>query len=237
MTKQRINIPDLDNGISEQIEADLEDMRQSSDTPLEAKREMEEWEIEELQEDFHLGPLCRFVKSIEYNKLLVWIQGGAYPHVAAKTFGIRVNQWRTWLTRGEKAREGSMYRRLYDDVMIASASARALCETVVKKQAPHVWLTKGPGQDEDGMPGWNDKVSIELNGSQTIEHTGAVSVGDAPMTELKKLEALLVMEEMGHLKLTDEMRSFINAAKDEKKLSLKESHEIPNDKQPLVVGD
>lgn len=80
------------------------------------------------------------------------IRAGAFDWVAAEAAGIARRTFYEWLEKGEAGQEP--FARLAKDVRQARAAARIGAERTVYREHPITWLTKGPGRERAGAPGW-----------------------------------------------------------------------------------
>lgn len=92
-------------------------------------------------------------------QILASIRAGAFDWVAARAAGVSVPTFYRWLSD-----ERSPYREFAEKVAEARAVARLSVEIEVRKKNPEFWLSRGPGRERPGEPGWGEKT--------TIEHTG-----------------------------------------------------------------
>lgn len=93
------------------------------------------------------------------------IRAGAYPHVAAESFGVPKNvfdQWMEWGTTGKKRQP---YKGFAEDIKQAQAQARLRAEMEVFSDDPKAWLKSGPGKEKHDEPGWTGIVKPILTGS------------------------------------------------------------------------
>lgn len=88
--------------------------------------------------------------------ICVYIRSGAYDWVAAEAAGISSSTFYRWMQEGERRSSGK-YRDFYEAVRQARAQARVAAEIEVRREQPARWLTKGPGRDRPGEPGWGDR--------------------------------------------------------------------------------
>src|SRR5574343_2046556 len=75
--------------------------------------------------------------------ILQMIRAGAYPHVAARAFGVSRQCWWNWMNH-----KGEEYRAFQEEVEGATAIVRAAVEVEIRKTDPKFWLTRGPGRDK-----------------------------------------------------------------------------------------
>lgn len=105
------------------------------------------------------------------------IREGAFDWVAAEAAGIARRTFYEWLEKGEAGQEP--FARLAADVRQARAEARIGAERSVYKQRPATWLTKGPGRERPGAPGW------------TAPYPGARALAEAGQEVERVLEGAL----------------------------------------------
>jgi hypothetical protein len=80
-----------------------------------------------------------------------------WDYIAAEAAGINQDTFYYWLRRGDGLNgepPESPYLEFSEAVRQARAEARGSAEIEVKRTAPAVYLTKGPGRDQPGRPGW-----------------------------------------------------------------------------------
>lgn len=118
-----------------------------------------------------------------HDGIITLIKGGMFAWVAAGRQGIPNFTFTKWMDRGkrewaefemrreafeegtiEEAPECSRYAAFWFDVVQARAYARSVAEMKVFKENPLAWLTKGPGRDRVGEPGWTERTQTELSG-------------------------------------------------------------------------
>lgn len=92
-------------------------------------------------------------------QILASIRAGAFDWVAAQAAGVSAPTFYRWL-----ADKRQPYRAFAEKVAEARAIARLSVEIEVRKKSPEFWLSRGPGRERPGEPGWGEKT--------TVEHTG-----------------------------------------------------------------
>lgn len=91
-------------------------------------------------------------------KIVAAVHAGAYPHVAAETFGVPRDVFEHWLAEGRKPKARGVYASFIRDIDTACAMARTAAETAIFNKDPQAWLAHGPGRDAPGNPGWSAPV-------------------------------------------------------------------------------
>ena len=131
-----------------------------------------------------------------YQRIMMFIEQGAYDYIAAECFGITKQTWDKWMARGRKAQEG-YYRKFFLDVTQASSRARLVAEISVFKDDPKFYLMNGPGKTKPDRPGWSrDPIDKDLEVSQREDtHKKAATHEDADVNDLAA--SLKVMEDLG----------------------------------------
>lgn len=94
-----------------------------------------------------------------YEKILMFIERGAYDYIAAEAFGVTQKTFISWMNKGEKAKDG-IYRKFFLDVMQAKARARVLAEMQVRAEDPKFFLLNGPGKTLPNRPGWTNERDV-----------------------------------------------------------------------------
>jgi hypothetical protein len=87
------------------------------------------------------------------------IRAGAFPQVAAESYGIPARDFDNWMRHGNDP----ALRSLRHEVMAARAQARLRAEIAVLDSDPHFWLTHGPGREQGRTPGWTVAVKPSLD--------------------------------------------------------------------------
>jgi hypothetical protein len=102
--------------------------------------------------------------------IAAYIRAGAYPHVAAAAAGVEPGVFDDWMDKGTKRRAVEAYRQFAAAVQLATAQARLAAEMAVHQEDPRTWLTKGPGKDAPGKPGWSGVVKplVAVDNSKTV---------------------------------------------------------------------
>ena len=88
------------------------------------------------------------------------IRDGMYPEVAAGVEGISAEYFREWMTKGQNKRKRArkVFREFAAAVERAQAYARGTAEVEAKWRNPLAWLTRGPGKERPGSPGWTTAI-------------------------------------------------------------------------------
>jgi hypothetical protein len=86
------------------------------------------------------------------DRILSYIKGGAFPHVAAGAEGIPSSTFFRWMQAGKQGRKP--YVRFWEKVSKAHSQKRVAAEVQVAKENPLAWLRLGPGRTRPGEPGW-----------------------------------------------------------------------------------
>ena len=136
------------------------------------------------------------------------IGNGSFPYVAAQSVGIPKSTFYAWMQKGENGR--GVYRELWDKVRTAAAEARTDAEARVFEDNPFAWLRYGPGRERPDEPGWTESpktVQVESN----VQVTGPMY---AEVDEKTMADAMVEMEKLGFLQLTEQGRSVFNCDKD-----------------------
>lgn len=107
-----------------------------------------------------LVALLRDMQTID--RLVLYVRGGAFPHVAARAVGVPQSTHYRWMELGEQGRKP--YREYWERVTMAAAEARAVAEVEVRKARPLDWLRYGPARDRPGDPGWAMAVHQAVSG-------------------------------------------------------------------------
>ena len=90
------------------------------------------------------------------------LERGAWDYVACEAAGVPKGTFEEWMPRGRADREADRdteYSRFSGLVERARALARMQREIAVAQMDPLSWLTKGPGRERPGRPGWGTKVT------------------------------------------------------------------------------
>lgn len=134
--------------------------------------------------------------------ILTRVRVGAFAWVAAVSAGVSPSSFQRWMMTGKREQEEwealcvqheeddaweppelGRWGKFYAEVAKARATARMAAETDVRKGNPLAWLTKGPGRDRPGEPGWTDNHKVELTGADG----GPVMVGAVQQYDLSQL--------------------------------------------------
>lgn len=127
-----------------------------------------------------------------YERILMFIERGAYDYIAAEAFGVTQETFARWLSRGRVAKDG-IYRQFFEDVTTAKARARVLAEIQVRAEDPKFFLVNGPGKSQPGRPGWT-------NVPDHHDSTLSVSTGNPRKEEVSNADlskTLTVLQELG----------------------------------------
>lgn len=92
-------------------------------------------------------------------KIVAYIRAGAFDWVAARAAGIAQSTFYLWM-KGDTPRRA----QFRDAVEEARAQARLAAEVEVRKRNPEFWLSRGPGRERPGQPGWGEKTTHEIVG-------------------------------------------------------------------------
>jgi hypothetical protein len=124
--------------------------------------------------------------------IVSYIRAGMWDYIAAEAAGINQDTFYEWLRRGDGL-EGrpaeSPFTEFSEAVRQARAEARGSAEIEVKREAPTVYLTKGPGRERPGRPGWTS-----VGDGQTAQTTTTVNVLIAPQWITIRTELLQTLE-------------------------------------------
>lgn len=93
-------------------------------------------------------------------KIVSYIRAGAFDWVAARAAGIAQSTFYLWM-KGDTPRRA----QFRDAVEEARAQARLAAEVEVRKRNPEFWLSRGPGKERPGQPGWGEKTTHEIVGN------------------------------------------------------------------------
>jgi hypothetical protein len=91
-------------------------------------------------------------------QILAFIRAGGYPHVAAEAAGVPAAVFARCLARARRRDAPEHLRQFAADVRKAAAQARLRAEVHAYDKDPELWLTKGPGRERAGCPGWSGLV-------------------------------------------------------------------------------
>lgn len=91
------------------------------------------------------------------DRIAGYLSQGGYIQVAAQAAGVPRRTFAAWMRRGRKSTRG-VYRKLYDRVCQAKATARLRAEINVYQKYPKLWLCHGPGREQPGSQGWSTAV-------------------------------------------------------------------------------
>lgn len=94
-------------------------------------------------------------------RILSFIRAGSFDWVAAQAAGIGVSTFYLWM-EGRTPRHQEFAAKVKE----ARAQARLAAEIEVRKTNPEFWLTRGPGKDKPGEPGWGEKTQHEVSGPE-----------------------------------------------------------------------
>ena len=128
--------------------------------------------------------------QMEFEKILTYIKGGAFEHVAAEAMGIDRLVWRRWKKEGRRqlltedcvSPWADYYLTFYKKVSQAVFESRMLAEVEVRQNDPKFWLMRGPGRgDNVDDPGWKETSTVEMHvdKEETITHQHLHLHGDA----------------------------------------------------------
>jgi hypothetical protein len=100
------------------------------------------------------GRKCTLIEMVKYSpdlyaQLIMYIQQGAFYHVAAEAIGISTDSLRIWLKRGRAdllSLKDTWYSRLLLDIRRAVAIARVGAEVSIAETDSRRWLNMGPGR-------------------------------------------------------------------------------------------
>ena len=104
------------------------------------------------------------------NQIATFIRNGAYPHVAAQAAGVPHTLFLSWMERGQRTTRHNHYRLFFLEVQTAHAISRLRAEMALHQDDPRTWLTKGPGKEQPGEPGWSGVVRplVNLSDNRTL---------------------------------------------------------------------
>jgi hypothetical protein len=108
-----------------------------------------------------------FLTPERHRAIVAAIRAGAYDWVAAQANGIDPDTFRSWVRRGDRARD-EPFLSFVTDVRTARAQARLAAEIEVRKDEPFNWLRFGPGRERPGEDGWTESKEIRHSGSFDI---------------------------------------------------------------------
>ena len=103
--------------------------------------------------------------------IAAYVRAGAYPWVAAEAAGVPSALFDAWLVKGQRrCGSGRLYRQLWAAVRTAAAEARIAAEVAMHRDRPDLWLTRGPGKEGQGRPGWSGVVKplIQVNEQRVV---------------------------------------------------------------------
>jgi hypothetical protein len=99
------------------------------------------------------------------------IRAGMWDYIAAEAAGIHQDTFYEWLRRGSEGFQGRPPEPPYSEfsvaVIQARAHARGTAEIAVRQESPSVYLTRGPGRDQPGRPGWTNNADGSMAQAQT----------------------------------------------------------------------
>src|SRR5690606_2888108 len=102
-----------------------------------------------------------FLEPEVHDAILDAVRHGAWDYQAAQAAGVHKDTFQDWMTRGREARErgnlDDVYYLFRLSVERAKAEARIKAEQLVFERRPDLWLTKGPGRERRGEPGWGEE--------------------------------------------------------------------------------
>lgn len=138
-----------------------------------------------------------------YEEMLLYVRGGAYDSVAAKSLGVSPGTFAHWKALGAEHDEQdteSPYRQLFRDLLVASGKARLAAEITVKKISPLTWLRSGPGRPIEHEQGWSeDKQIVQHEGGSNplqVDHVHRI-LGENPTERTTAIAgALEVLREL-----------------------------------------
>src|SRR5262249_10830920 len=90
----------------------------------------------------------------------------AFPHVAAKAWGMSAAQLEFILEQAETGSDKSKNAKFGKKIIQAQATARLRAEMEAYDKNPILWLKSGPGKEKPQNPGWTSVVRPHL----TAEH-------------------------------------------------------------------
>jgi hypothetical protein len=90
--------------------------------------------------------------------IVMRVQNGAFPHVAAEAAGVPAEVFHDWLERGSRPGARDPYRGLAERVRHAHGHARCMAEIALHEANPRTWLLSGPGKSSADLPGWSTPV-------------------------------------------------------------------------------
>lgn len=73
---------------------------------------------------------------------------------------------RLTIVAGTKRNAKSRFKQFVRKVRQAKAQARLLVEIEVRERDPRFWLTRGPGRETEGNPGWSKEVKPHITKNQ-----------------------------------------------------------------------
>jgi hypothetical protein len=103
-------------------------------------------------------------------QIAAFVRAGGFAEIAAQAAGVPPELWKLWEQLGRKPRGPRKYRILMQQIDEAAAHARLMAEMEVHKTKPDLWLTRGPGKEREGRPGWSGVVKplIALTDARSV---------------------------------------------------------------------
>ena len=136
------------------------------------------------------------------------IGNGSFPYVAAQSVGIPKSTFYAWMQKGESGR--GVYRELWDKVRTATADARTDAEARVLQDTPFQWLRYGPGRERPDEPDWTESPQT-LQVESNVQFSGLMY---AEVDEQTMADAMVEMEKLGFLQLTNHGRAVFSSCND-----------------------
>jgi hypothetical protein len=125
-------------------------------------------------------------------KIVAYIRAGMWDYIAAEANGVNQDTFYEWIRRGEQTDDRPpepRFAEFAEAIRQARAEARGTSEVEVKREDPIVYLTKGPGRERPGRPGWTS-----VGDGQTAQATTTVNVLIAPQWITIRTELLQTLE-------------------------------------------
>ena len=128
-----------------------------------------------------------------YEKYIVFLKKGAYPHTAAEAVGISIHTVRDWGLKGRKdfeAGNDTYYARFYQDVRKATAQCRVAIEQTLATLDPRKWMNQGPGRMFGNE--WAERLTAEPSVEGTEPFTDTPIVEEVPQIEGTGVDTMIV---------------------------------------------
>lgn len=114
----------------------------------------------------HLNAKVKLTPELQ-KQITAAIRAGAFPHIAAESFGVPTWLFDHWMAKGlDRKRVIQPFRDFALEIQQAKAQARLRAEMEIFKDDPKTWLKSGPGKEKPEEPGWTGIVKPILAGDQ-----------------------------------------------------------------------